>query len=358
MPPMSPALQRLLGKMDPGAEQTLRGLIEGAVRTQAIHVAAVLGIADQLALGPLPAEVLAARAGAHAPTLRRILRLLVTHGVFIEHEDGRFDLNAAAEYLQSAHPGSLRPSALHAGSGLWELGGLLLDAARSGRTPQEAVHGAPFFEHLEATGRHRGFGHRMTRSAVDLGEALAGLPWIASARTVMDVGGGGGALLVETLRPHAHLRGIILDRPEMITRARATIAEAGLGDRCEAREGDFFDALPPGADLHVLSWILHDWDDERAGRILGRCREAGARTLVLVEVLLPARATHVPQQERPAVDPFALDLLMLLQTGGRERTLEEYRDLLGKHGFDLDPTVTPAPARGASILRAVARDQE
>src|SRR5215213_10404681 len=131
----------LLERLDPVAEATMRNLIGGAIRTQAIHVAAKLGIADHLSLGPRSAEDLAERVSAHAPTLKRVLRFLVSFGVFVQNEDGRFAVNGVAEYLQTAHPRSMRPSAIRAGEGMWNVASRLLSAVETGSTPYEEVHG-------------------------------------------------------------------------------------------------------------------------------------------------------------------------------------------------------------------------
>jgi hypothetical protein len=333
--PLPPA-SRLLQKLDPAAERKMRRAIEGAMRTQAIYVAVSLGIADKLALGPRTADELAQQAEAHAPSLKRLLRLLVTWGVFLELEDGRFTLNPAAEYLQSGHPRSLRPSAIRAGEGLWEVASHLLDAVRSGRTAHDDVRGTGFFERIAAEGKEARFAARMSSSTAGLGEALAGLECLAGARVVVDVGGGHGAVLAAILKSRPELHGVLFDTAGTVAGAGPLLDAAGTGDRCRIVAGDFFESVPSGGDVYLLSWILHDWDDEQAAQILRRCREAGARTLVVVESLLPPVAKEVREEGGDAVfDPFALDLQMLLLTGGRERTEEEYRRLLREGGYEL-----------------------
>ena len=329
----------LLERLDPVAEATMRNLIGGAIRTQAIHVAAKLGIADHLSLGPRTADDLAGRVSAHAPTLRRVLRFLVASGVFVENEDGRFALNRVAEFLQTAHPRSMRPSAIRAGEGMWNVAGRLLSAVQTGSTPYEEIHGTTFFERAGATE----FGARMSSTTAGLGEAIAGLETIAGAKRVVDVGGGNGALLTQLLAARPQLEGVLFDRPAAIEAAQKTIT-----DRCELVAGDFFESVPDG-DAYLLSWILHDWDDEKATRILRACR--GGR-LVIVEVILPDRAEAMVTAPGVLADPYTLDLQMLLLTGGRERTLDEYRALLDGAGFEVR-RVTPLDSfRGASAIEA------
>lgn len=331
----------LRDKLDPVAEATMRTLIGGAIRTQAIHAAAKLGIADHLALGPRTAADLAERVKAHAPTLRRLLRFLAASGVFVEQDDGRFALNRVAEHLQSAHPRSLRPSAIRAGEGMWRVAGGLLSAVRSGRTPYEEIHGTTFFERADPLEMSA----RMSATAGGLGAAIAALETIGSARTIVDVGGGNGALLAQLLAARPGLHGVLFDRPEVVAAARP-----GLEARCEIAAGDLFTEVPDG-DVHLLSWVLHDWDDEKAARILRGCRSG---RLVIVEVILPDRAEASQAAPGVPADPYALDLQMLLLTGGRERTLSEYKALLRGAGFDV-MRVTPLDSfRGASAIEAEA----
>jgi hypothetical protein len=347
----------LLEKLDPVTEATVRSLIGGAMRTQSIYVAAKLALADHLSLASRSAEDLAARVHADAATLKRLLRFLVFNGVFAENDDGSFALNRAGEYLQSAHPRSLRPSAIRAGEGMWEVSSRLLSAVQTGRTPHDDVHGTTFFERIAERGKDNAFASRMTSSTAGLGEAIARLDCVTRARTIVDVGGGHGTMLVELLRAHPHLRGVLFDRAATIDGARAIIESAGVGDRCELVSGDFFDGVPQDGDVYLLSWILHDWDDANAARILRACRNAGRRdaALLVVEVLLPPRAVASEGNQNGFIaDPYTLDLQMLLLTGGRERTLAEYQELLRGAGYALKETTNLRSARGASVIEAYA----
>ncbi|MDQ3280047.1 MAG: acetylserotonin O-methyltransferase [Acidobacteriota bacterium] len=339
----------LLGKLDPAAEQAMRELIGGALRTQAVYVVAKLGVPDLLANGALTSHELASRAGAHHDTLRRVLRFLVTCGVFDEREDGRFTLTRTGEYLQTAHPRSMRKSAIRAGEGMWQTVGALLEAVRTGATPHELGHGAPFFER-DAAGAAQ-FAARMTSSLEGIGEAVASSGVLRDARMLVDVGGGHGVLLKAALDKHPHLHGVLFDTPAMIDAVRSSIDVS----RIELVAGDFFRGVPAG-DVYLLSWILHDWKDTEARAILRACREAGGADarLLIVEIELPQRAASAVH-EAGSYDPFLVDMQMLLLTGGKERTREEYRALLEAEGFEL-AEVTPVPsARGASLFSARAK---
>ncbi|HEX7830692.1 MAG TPA: methyltransferase, partial [Thermoanaerobaculia bacterium] len=339
---------------DPSAESALRQLIGGAIRTQAIYVAAKLGIADHLALGPRHAGDLAQRANVHAPTLLRVLRYLVSIGVFVQLDDQRFALNRPAEHLQTAHPRSLRPSALRAGEGLWDIASRLLPAVETGSTPYADVHSQTYFERMNARGNDAEFGARMSSSVAGLGDALARLDCIRDAKTIVDVGGGNGAILIAILRALPHLHGVLFERPAMLEVAREVVRAAGMESRCDLIAGDFFERVPPG-DVHLLSWILHDWDDERATQILRACRDGERSSVVIVEVPLPERAETRASESAALTDPYSLDLQMLLLTGGRERTETEYRHLFESAGYEWGGTAALNSFRGASAMYAASK---
>jgi hypothetical protein len=348
----------LLDRLDPAAEAQMRHLISGALRTQAIYTVAKFAIADQLALGSRAADDLAQRVSAHAPSLRRVLRFLVVCGVFVEHDDGRFALTPMGELLQSGHPRSLRLSAIRAGEDFWRTSAALYEAVRTGTTPHEAVHGMSFFERLGERGKEAEFAARMNSSTAGLAEAIAGHESLSDVATLVDAGGGNGALLISILERRPHLRGILLESEAMIAAARPLIENTLVRDRCELIAGDFFSAVPRG-DVVVLSWVLHDWEDEQARQILRACRESGARTLLIVEVLLPDRAVRIDGAMPGIVtDPFALDLQMLLLTGGKERTLAEYTALLAEEKWELKNEAPLSSKRGASLLTVHAGRQE
>jgi SAM-dependent methyltransferase len=164
---------------------------------------------------------------------------------------------------------------------------------------------------------------------------------------LVDVGGGSGALLQAILEAHTGLHGVLLDRREAVARAAQRFAAAGLADRAECRVGDFFDAVPGGADAYLLSRVIHDWPDADARRILERCREAmapGAR-LLLVDAIAPERAQDGPEAIR-------MDVHMLMLFGGRERTEAEFRGLLAAAGFALQRVVPTRSPAGLSVLEA------
>jgi hypothetical protein len=171
--------------------------------------------------------------------------------------------------------------------------------------------------------------------------ALAGAYDFSPFRTVVDVGGGNGALLLGLLAAYPHLRGIVFDLPHVAERARAEVAGAGLSARCEVASGSFFESVPAGADAYVLKHVIHDWNDERAAAILRSCRAAmpAHGRLLIVEGLYPQRIDRSFESRGAAAN----DVNMLVCTGGRQRSEAEFRDLLGASGFRLT-RIVPTPA--------------
>lgn len=166
-------------------------------------------------------------------------------------------------------------------------------------------------------------------------------------RRLVDVGGGSGVLLAAIMRAAPSLHGVLTDRPEAIAEARRRLEADGLASRAECLAGDFFDAVPPGADAYLLSRVIHDWDDSHAARILANCRKAmpDHGRLLVVEAILPRRAREAPAAIR-------MDLHMMILFGGRERTEQEYRRLLADAGLALRRIVPTASSAGLSVIEA------
>jgi SAM-dependent methyltransferase len=305
--------------------------IDGYLSSQLIYVAAELGVADALAAGPRSSAEVAAAVGADPAALHRVLRGLVLEDVVAEDDEGRFALTELGALLRTDAAGSLRGPAQARGRVYYGAAAGLLETVRVGGTAFEHVHGEPFFDHLARNpDREAAFQDSMAGRAARETAAVVAAYDFTRARRVVDVGGGDGVLLEAVLRAAPGVDGVLFDRPFVADRARERLAGAGLGARCECVGGDFFDAVPAGADHYVLSRVLHDWDDEPAGRILAACRRAlpaGGRLLV-VEALLPERAADAP-------GAITMDLHMLVLLGARERTEAEYRALLATAGLRL-----------------------
>ncbi len=321
--------------------------ITDLVTPMAVRVAATLGLADLMTGGAEHVAVLAERTGTDADALGRLLRHLSGHGVFAEPSPGRFTLTGIGELLRSDHPGGGRAMFdLNSFGGRMDLVFTeLLHTVRTGRPAWEAAFGVPFWDYLAANpALSASFDATMagsTRSA-----AATAYDW-SGVRHVVDVGGGTGALLAEVLHAAPHLRGTLVDQPDTIERGRRFLAGRGLDGRCEFAGRSFFDPLPTDGDVYLLSAVLHDWDDERATAILSRCAEAAGRTghVVVVE-------SHGTDGGDPAM--FAeMSLRMLVLSGGRERSVEQYTALAAAAGLTTSEVRTTAT--GLVVIDCVVR---
>jgi hypothetical protein len=281
-------------------------------------------------------DSVAASVGVHPGTLARFVRALAARGVFEAAGNGAVRLTALGRRLVPGAPGSLaglanvKPHELHA----WAEAEHSL---RTGEASFSAHYGASFFDwmaqHPDANRRFNDTMGRKTSTLLDAGLPLMSWP---ETGTVVDVGGGNGVLLERVLGGRPGLRGVLFDQSHVVPAALERLRAAGLADRAEIVTGSFFEAIPAGHDVYVLSNILHDWEDERAVAILERCREAmrPAASLVLFEAVLVDDGTPDLGQ--------LLDLHMLILLGARERTAAEWEELLRRGGFALD-RITPTP---------------
>jgi hypothetical protein len=308
--------------------------MDGYVVTQLLYVASELGVAEALADGPLTGGEIADRVGADAQALTRVLRGLALEDVFDER-DGRFSLTPLGACL-ARMGGPLRAR----GKVYYAASAGLLDAVREGGTAFERTSGAPFFEHLaQHPEQEAAFQASMAgRSEQEAGAVVAAYDFSGFA-SLVDVGGGRGVLLAAILEAAPHLKATLVDRAGAVEAARVDAA-------CVV--GDFFDALPAGADAYLLSRVLHDWDDEDCRRILTVCRAAmpGHARLLVVDAILPERAKDAPFAIR-------MDLHMLLLLGARERTEGEFRELLAGAGFAVRRVVPTRSPAGLSVIEAV-----
>jgi hypothetical protein len=312
----------------------VRDMLTAYWKSQAVHVAAALGLADLLKDGPRSADDLARATGTHAPALYRLLRALASDGVFVEGPDGRFSQTALSECLRGDVPGSLRAVALMMGDEHYRAWGELLHSVRTGGTGFERLYGRGVFDYLADN----------PRAAANFDEAMTGVHGAETSAmldgydfspfgTVVDVGGGNGSVLTAVLRKHPSLRGVLFDLPHVVERAKANLKAAGIEGRCQAVGGSFFESVPAGGDAYLMRHIIHDWDDEKSLTILRNCRKVmgpGAKLLLVESV--------VPPGNEPGFVKW-LDLNMLVLPGGQERAEAEYRDLYAKAGFRLGRVV-------------------
>ncbi len=299
--------------------EALKELVDGYKLSQAIYVAAELGIADLL---PRSCEELAEETGADPATLYRLLRALAAAGVFHEEDGRRFSSTPVGECLRSDAERSLRDWILFTARPLyWNTWTGLLDSVRTGRNAFAAVNGEGMWAYRAVRPEEQAvFDRAMASLSRRLNEEILEAFDFGRFGTVVDVGGGNGAFLTALLGAHPRMRGVLFDQPHVARAAR-------LGERCEAVGGDFFDAVPAEGDAYVLKSITHDWSDEDVGRILGSIRRAASAG---ASVLIVERELGGPNRE---LEAKLSDLNMLVLPGGRERAEAEFASLLASAGF-------------------------
>jgi hypothetical protein len=318
----------------PMPPQVILELSNANVAGRALQVAADSGVADCLDDQPRTAADLAAATSTDPGALARILRLLEERGVFVRDAEGRWVHTEASRLLRSDHPQSLRAFARMTGTPFcWDALGHLHHAVRTGQAGITRLHPGGWIAYLDAhPGQRAIFQAAMTAKAHDDIAAVLDAHDFSRYRRICDVGGGHGHLLKAVLDRYPETSGVLFELPPVAAQVTSCTR------RLDVVAGDFFTDPFPDADAYVLMNILHDWDDTSAIAILsavGQARRRGAAVLLLEAVMPDGPQRHWSK---------TLDVLMLAVTGGRERTLAEYRDLLSAAGIDLvgtTPTATP-----------------
>ena len=307
--------------------------------SQTIYVAARLGIADVLAAGPRSGQELADATGSDRQSLGRLLRALCAMGVFRTPAADRFALAPLGEALRSGVPGSLRAMVLTLGEIHYEAWGHLFHSVKTGASAFQHAFGAPLFEYL---GRDPEAGTRFNEAMTDFSALVSYAVLLAydfsDVRSVVDLGGGCGELLTSILRMYPAIQGTVLDTPAVIAAAERRLASAPARERCTLLAGSFLEAVPPGADVYLMSGVIHDWDEDHATRILRNCQGSMARhgRVLVIECLVP--------EGHNASFSKLLDLNMLVMNGGRERTKTEFCELFDAAGLRMTrviPTLSP-----------------
>jgi hypothetical protein len=318
--------------------ERLNEIVFGAALAVAIDTAAELGVADHIRRGsPRSTRHLAEATGSLEAPLYRLMRLLASHGLFVETREGEFDHTALSEALRSDADGSYRAAA-QMFRRLFAAWGGLEHAVRSGQSGFEKIYGKPVFDHVAE--------HSDLGPVVDAGmssihgyetRAMLDVYDFSGVRVLADVGGGNGSLLGTVLQRYPQMRGLLFDRGHVAERARRSLGDRGLSDRCEVLEGSFFESVPAGADAYLFRHVLHDWTDEQCLQILRHCRKVipPQGRLLVVECIVPTGNGRSISKE--------FDINMMTFTGGLERTEIQFRALFANAGFELcliTPTAT------------------
>ncbi|WP_188186663.1 methyltransferase [Nonomuraea sp. SYSU D8015] len=296
--------------------------------TRAICTATRLGVFDALADGPRSSDELARTLGLQTEPLARLLRLLAALGLLERRAGAAYSLSPSGELLRTGVEGSLRGLAVLYGEDYFARAWEHLDEAlRTGAPAFELAFGTSVFDHLAAHPAAAAIYNEGMAATADFMRAIPKVCDLSGVRTFVDVGGGNGALLAVLLQAAPDARGVLLDLPDVAAAGSTRLSALGLTGRYEAVAGDFFAGVPSGGDLYTLSRTLHNWDDAQCQTILGNCAAAmpsGAR-LFVIERMIPAH--------RDPTLALAFDLHMFVMTNGRERTEDEYAELLAKAGL-------------------------
>lgn len=313
-------------------------LILGAWVAQGVTAAAQLGVADALAGGPLRPDELARRVEANPDTLDRLMRALVSEGVFRRTRDGRYALNPLGDTLRTDAPVSIAGMAKFVGSPQHrEHWSHLADAVRTGEAVIPRLRGKGAFDYM---GSEPELGAIFNDAMTSVSE-LAIAPVVAAYdfsrfETIADIGGGHGRLLAAILQAAPRSRGVLYDLPQVVDGAPAMLGKYGTADRVRVIPGSFFDSVPAGADAYVMKNIIHDWPDTEALSILRNVRAAATpgTTLLLIEGV-------IPDHDREFLGKWT-DMEMLIGIAARERTEDDYRKLYQEAGFRLTRVVETA----------------
>lgn len=319
--------------------------VTGFYVSKALFAAAKLGVADVMKDEPKTAAEIADKVGAHPETLYRTLRFLVSEGIFDQLEDGKFTLGQLGYYLRTDVPDSACWWAIQQGNETFKAWEHFLDTVKTGEAVFEPNFGMSFFSYLQQNPEAMHVFGKAMGSEGPRDQHVSEAYDYSQFQTLVDVGGGYGTQLQTILKNNANLKGIIYDLPDVIAKLKERLGQTGLEGRFDGVAGSFFEEVPAIGDAYMLSLVIHDWGDDKASIILNNCYKAmqPGNKLILAEQVLSS-------DKNPSLGK-RLDLNMLVMSGGRERTKEEYTALLAKSGFELT-NVYPTKGR-LSILEAV-----
>lgn len=310
----------------------LMNLTAGKWVSQAIAVAAELGIADLLKDGAKSAADIARAVNASEDGVYRLLRALGSVGLFTETGERNFRLTPLGKLLRTDSPEALGGYARFTGhESTWRPWGELRHSVRTGEPAFDRVFAMPIFEYFaKMPAAAAVFDAAMTSISTFESKAVAAAYDFSRISTLVDVAGGHGLLIMTILEANRKMDGILFDLPHVTAGAAALLKSRGVANRCQIVSGDFFASVPEGGDAYIMKHIIHDWDDERATQILRNCHRAmrsGGKVLIVDAVIPPGNAAHFGK---------LLDLEMLVLTPrGRERTRVEFGNLLRRSGFRL-----------------------
>ncbi|HXV83106.1 MAG TPA: methyltransferase [Candidatus Binatia bacterium] len=315
-------------------------MANGYCQAKALQVAAELGVADLIAETPKTADQLAKTVGANSDALYRLLRALASLGIFKEDHDGRFENTPLSEPLRTGVPGSARDYVINFSHDVFFLAwAKFMDVIKTGKPSFKEVNGYDQWEYFH---RHPEVGERfnkqMSARTAQVASALLEAYDFSQFKTLIDIGGGLGTVLAAIVEKYPHLHGCLYDQASVIEGAKSFLDAKGVLSRCDLVSGDFLQSVPKGFDAYLMKSILHDWQDGQALEILKQCRAAMDKngTLLIIDAVISRDNAPHPGKWK--------DLFMLVCYGSRERTEEEFRNLLRQAGFELKRVIAlPLP---------------
>ena len=331
---------------NPSPQMSLIEIAEGYRVSKALQAVAELGIADLLKESPKTCEELAQATSTHAPSLYRLLRAMASKGIFREDNQGCFENTPLSEVLCADAPKSVRDSVIyipHDGSmRAWMR---FMDVLKTGKPSFKDATGLTSWEYRQEhpeMGKH--FNKHMTFFSSYLAQMFLDNYDFSAFKSIVDIGGGQGSLLASILKVYPLIHGVLLEIPSVAEQAKDYLMELGLSSRSEIIVGNAFEAIPSGYDAYIMKYVLHNWSDEEAYQILQKCREAfpDHGKLIIFETVMILG--NEPDSNK------WIDLHMMVALGGRERTAEEFEELLSRANFKMTK-VTSLPASG--IIEAV-----
>lgn len=324
-------------------------LASGMAFTAALQPIVRLGVPDILASGPMPVSEIAEKTSSNADALYRVMRLLVSVGLFTELPGKTFALTSTSELLRSDVPSSMRHMVLWVSNRFhFHVWSEMAHSIRTGQPAVEKVCGQSCFDAIFGDPEVAyDFNTAMTGFSRQIAPVLLEAYDFSGIGTLMDIAGGHGAILCEVLSKYPKMKGILFDLPNVIQEANCHICSLKLDDRCQTISGDFFQDIPAGADAYYMQHILHDWADEPALKILSHAHKAleGKKDgrLLVVESIVREDSSPTPAKW--------LDLEMLLMPGGRERTEKEWRQLFARANFEI-ARIVPFKGMDTGLIEA------
>ncbi|MBA3868225.1 MAG: methyltransferase [Anaerolineae bacterium] len=313
--------------------------ISGFWVSRALYVLVKLGIPDLLQNQSKSAVELAEATHTHAPSLYRIMCILVSVGVMTRDENDRFALTDVGGTLRKDVPGSVRAWAVtQLDEEHYQAWGDVLHSVQTGETAFQHQFGMDVWQYRALhPDQSKLFDEAMSNLINVINQGILDSYDFSSLRQVVDVGGGNGSLLINLLKVNPNMNGVVFDSPHVAEGARVHIETTGLSDRCTVVGGNFFDTIPSGGDAYILSRVIHDWDDEHSVSILKNCRRvmSSENKLLLVERVIPVTIDSSAKSQ----SVMSSDFNMLVMVGGRERSEAAYKDLLEAAGFKLNRVI-------------------